>query len=93
MPRWASRITLRLTDVRVNRVRDITIMDAQEEGVPPKGGPGDLCHWRASFRELWDAINASRGHSWDTNPWVWVLSFGVQCQNVDDVLEEMSNET
>lgn len=75
MPRWASRLTLRITEVLVERVQDISILDAKAEGVEPLGENGDLCRWRQSFRHLWDSINAKRGHGWDTNPWVWVIQF------------------
>jgi len=75
MPRWASRITLEITAVRVERLKDITIEDAQAEGVTPLGVEGDGRRWRAAFRELWDSLNAKRGHGWGANPWVWVISF------------------
>jgi hypothetical protein len=75
MPRWASRLTLEITAVRVERLKDITIEDAQAEGVTPLGVEGDGRRWRASFRELWDSLNAKRGYGWDKNPWAWVISF------------------
>lgn len=75
MPRWASRITLEITDVRVERLKDITVEDAQAEGVTPLGVEGDGRRWRAAFREPWDSINARRGYGWTANPWVWVISF------------------
>jgi len=75
MPRWASRITLEITAVRVERLKDITVEDAQAEGVTPLGVEGDGRRWRAAFRELWDSLNLKRGYGWDANPWVWVLSF------------------
>jgi len=76
MPRWASRITLEITAVRVERLKDITVTDAQAEGVTPLGVKGDGRRWRAAFRELWDSINAKRkALGWDANPWVWVISF------------------
>lgn len=70
MPRWASRITLELTGVRVERVQDITSEDARAEGVD---APDVLP--RSKFATLWDSINAKRGYGWETNCWVWVLEF------------------
>jgi len=75
MPRWASRITLEVTAVRVERLRDISIEDARAEGVEPMGSEGDSWRWRASFHYLWDSINVKRGYSWESNPWVWVVEF------------------
>lgn len=76
MPRWASRITLEITDVRVERLQSINDDDALAEGIyPTKTGiyPGSP---RAAFRGLWDSLNAKRnGCSWDQNPYVWVISF------------------
>ena len=70
MPRWASRITLRVLDVRVERVQRITDREARAEGVGEWG-----CDTIEVFQDLWDSINARRGHAWDTNPWVWVVEF------------------
>ena len=69
MPRWASRLTLRITDVRVQRVQEMTLGDAKAEGLPNDEPIGQ---W---FPMLWDSINAKRGYSWDVNPWVWAISF------------------
>lgn len=82
MPRWASRITLDITGVRVERVQDITVEDARSEGVEPLGSEGDSRRWRASFHELWDSLNAKRGYGWTTNPWVWVITFERTNRNV-----------
>ncbi len=79
MPRWASRITLRVVDVRVERVQDISDEDCINEGMwmysPNNVGPAPEILSRGDFAELWDFINARRGHAWDTNPWVWVVEF------------------
>jgi hypothetical protein len=80
MPRWASRITLEVTSVRVERLQDITEEDALAEGVPPlraiAGGIEIPCapRYRDGFRQLWDAINGDRA-TWASNPWVWVVGF------------------
>lgn len=86
MPRWASRITLEVTDVRVQRLQDISGSDARAEGVErihcygpdcPDGEDG--CNARGCygarerFHELWDSINGAG--AWGANPWVWALSF------------------
>ena len=71
MPRWASRITLEIVDVRVERLQEITEEDALAEGVN-KLSP---CPQRA-FLTLWDSINGKKpGRSWADNPWVWAISF------------------
>jgi hypothetical protein len=87
MPRWASRITLEITGVRVERLQDISTTDCRAEGCVLLGqGPSvttrDLlwsgrewasgCAW---YRELWESINGPG--SWDANPWVWVIEFKV----------------
>lgn len=72
MPRWASRITLEVVDVRVERLRDITNDDARLEGVsaPPKQQATHV----DQFAELWDSINGKRA-PWASNPWVWRVEF------------------
>lgn len=72
MPRWASRITLEITSVRVERLHDISSYDAFEEGFPNNGGPLSTIalEW---YRDLWISINGAE--SWATNPWVWVVEF------------------
>lgn len=84
MPRWASRITLEVTEVRVERLQEISEDDAQAEGITRRGvwwdaGPnweGDGVGQTAkeAFIHLWDSLNAKRA-PWDSNPWVWVVSF------------------
>lgn len=75
MPRWASRILLEVTGVRVERLQDISEADALAEGVTVTP-----CHprhadrmGRNTYRDLWESINGPG--SWDANPWVWVIEF------------------
>lgn len=91
MPRWASRMTLEITEVRVERVQEISEADAMAEGVASNGREADkgrqfqdynrkseFCSFisaRSSFRSLWDSINAKRGFGWNVNPWVWAITF------------------
>jgi hypothetical protein len=76
MPRWMSRITLEITDVRVERVQDISEADAQAEGMTERTRlPGVEPLYAMTFAKLWDSINAKRGYGWDANPWVWVVEF------------------
>ncbi len=98
MPRWASRLTLTVTDVRVERLRDISEADAIAEGCKVvrehcyvfDGTDYDnagLCHSRAStaYAILWDKINAANGKRWADNPWVVALTFAVAQRNIDDI--------
>lgn len=68
MPRWASRITLEITDVRVERLHDISEADAIAEAAPKH-----FLSPRDNFCALWQQINGDG--SWDANPWVWCISF------------------
>jgi len=81
MPRHASRITLEIESVRVERVQDISEADARAEGV---GGMRDMrfatvlgniasTGYRLNFMDLWNQINGPG--AWERNDWVWVLSF------------------
>lgn len=80
MPRWASRLTLRVTSVRVERVQSITEADAEAEGAGFADAP---CEWtgmepgyRQGFAHLWARVNAERPDiGWPANPWVWVVGF------------------
>ena len=84
MPRWASRITLEVTDVRVERVQEISLNDINAEGIPlskcwrREDVRIDL---RTNFEDLWNSIYGK--DAWDKNPYVWVVSFKrikEQCQ-------------
>ena len=72
MPRWASRITLEITGVRVERLQDITPEDCIAEGVSGSNSMG-RCDLTTSYADLWKSINGPG--SWDLNPWVWVIEF------------------
>lgn len=73
MPRWASRINLDITNVRVERLQDISEEDARAEGVDTlPSAPAALSH-RTAFAGLWKSINEPG--SWDANPWVWCYTF------------------
>ncbi len=85
MPRWASRITLELTGVRVERLQDISEADAMAEGITEFIGGWWSEHAaedraiqagatpQEGYRYLWEQINGP--DSWEANPWVWVLEF------------------
>ena len=74
MPRWASRITLEITEVRVQRLQYISDYDATAEGVCENGISCEhSSSHRDMFRTLWESINGPE--SWDANPWVWAISF------------------
>lgn len=80
MPRRLSRITLEVTAVRVQRLQQIGLHEIIAEGVekiddPSRGIAKSAPQLKASFMRLWDGINAKRGYSWESNPWVWVVSF------------------
>ncbi|MCG3462699.1 hypothetical protein L7G72_12700 [Xenorhabdus bovienii] len=88
MPRWASRITLEVTDTRVERLQDIKEEDALAEGIKT-GRFGNKSNWRdgfyapgdnqpcfsakEAFKYLWQSIYSEE--SWNNNPWVWVIEF------------------
>jgi hypothetical protein len=86
MPRWASRITLEIVNIRVERVQDISEEDAISEGVNPYdhikkeivSRDNEIIFsnaYQASYQLLWNSINAKRGYGWESNPWVWVIEF------------------
>ena len=74
MPRRASRITLEITDVSVERLQEISDDDVKAEGVEPDRYTDHPlgCYWTA-FRSLWESINGKG--SWSEDPWVWVVKF------------------
>ncbi len=81
MPRFASRITLEIMNIRVERLQDISEADAKAEGVYCRVC-GELSLFCSAphepqylFASLWDSINAKRGFGWDKNNFVWVIDF------------------
>jgi hypothetical protein len=87
MPREAARIFLQVTNVRVERLQDITEEDAIAEGLNigtvdnEKYAKNNAYRLLADnlpvamFADLWDSLNAKRGYGWEKNPWVWVIEF------------------
>lgn len=81
IPRWVSRTTLKILELRVQRLHDITEEDADAEGVICCSFPYDVaacgCR-REQYKHLWDTLNAKRHdgkYAWHKNPWVWAISF------------------
>lgn len=100
MPRWASRLTLIVTDVRIQRLQEISPADARAEGVrhnnvvdprAPKplwdvpGADFGGRHPQEAFAALWDSLNAQRGAPWSSNPWVCAVSFEARKINIDQM--------
>lgn len=99
MPRWASHLTLIVTDVRIQRLQEISAADARAEGVRhnnavdprapkplwdvPGTGFGGR-HPQEAFAALWDSLNAQRA-PWDSNPWVCAVSFEAHKINIDQM--------
>lgn len=95
MPKWASRMTLIVTDVRVQRLQEISEADAIAEGIERNEFGGFLCyasepkgqtHWadpRESYRTLWDSINGPG--AWAANPWIVAYSFRLIMGNIDQI--------
>lgn len=93
LPRWGSRITLLVTDVRIERLQDISDEDAIAEGVERETDdawadylmPSTQCCLSASgsYRTLWDHINGKG--AWESNPWVAAYSFQPIFKNIDEV--------
>jgi len=95
MPRWASRLTLEVTGVKIERLQDISEADAKAEGCGQYASSTKLASgfdasrkgsYREGYRELWDTINGAG--SWEANPWVVAVIFKVHRMNVDAFLEQ-----
>lgn len=83
MPRWASRITLDVVKIRIQRLQDITREDCIAEGITDQIAyqavrtprRDRLYAHAAAYADLWDSLNLKRGFGWDENPMVWVVEF------------------
>ena len=80
LPRWACRIRLEITQVRLQRLRKISVADILEEGVDCEKHDSGRCPStcstvRRTWSEGWDRLNEKRGYPWRSNPWCWVLTF------------------
>ena len=88
MPRWASRLTLTVTDVRVQRLQDISAADCRAEGhqTIPWMSADPQVHDDAArdwYMDLWNSLNGPG--AWEANPWVVALTFDVEQRNIDQV--------
>lgn len=99
MPRWASRLWLEVTDVRVQRVQEISEEDAIAEGIQsfrPDHSVATFFHHtvpeyrnygfmnaRRAFEDLWNSLHTKPGETWEANPWVVAVSFTVHRGNID----------
>ncbi|UQA72699.1 hypothetical protein K1516_07375 [Stenotrophomonas maltophilia] len=79
MPRWACRLVLEITDVRVERLQAISARDCQGEGIQSDAGGGfhveGGTHYSTDPIESFASLWTSTGGDWDNNPWVWVIEF------------------
>lgn len=96
MPRWASRLWLNVTDVRVQRLQDISEEDAIAEGIieyePTDEDPAEFSYveggdiWnnaRGAYQYLWNSLHTKPGERWEDNPWIVAIGFGVNHGNID----------
>ena len=85
MPRWASRLTLEIVAVRVERVHEISVADCHAEGVEPTwdGQPSEL----ERLENAWDRKYAKRGYPWASNPWVFAITFRTITPTAADAAE------
>ncbi len=80
MPKWVARLFLEITNIRVERIQDITENDAMKEGTTPTTTPhipGKGRTYIQGFGSLWNSINEKRGYGWKVNPWVWAVEFKI----------------
>jgi len=75
MPRWASRITLEITDIRVERLQEISFDDIYAEGIRLEDREGEsVANRQSAFLDLWNSIH-KKEYRWEDNPFVWVIGF------------------
>ncbi len=106
MPRWASRLTLRVTDVRIERVQELTEEQAKLEGIryhslyqewggveshPDSRPHAPQWRWYEKANDAFKYLWNSIYQNWDENPYVWVIEFEVIHQNVDKVVSELGD--
>lgn len=88
MPRWASRLTLTVTDVRVQRLQEISAADCAAEGACDLDA--DHNNAQRAYRDIWEQINGL--NSWLFNPWVVAVTFSVERRNIDEVGDGRGSE-
>lgn len=95
LPRWASRLTLVVTETKIERLQDISETDARREGAVLLGHAGkpypidfmeaEPMRWRLGFEQIWRKLHGDA--SWKKNPWVVSLGFTVYAMNIDEMKE------
>lgn len=86
MPKCASRLTLEITGVRVERLHQISVEDCIAEGLSTKLREHDACcDLKEQYQALWESLKGPE--SWQANPWVWVIEFNVHHKNVGEMLQ------
>lgn len=84
MPRWASRITLTVTGVRVQQLQEITLGDICAEGLATSIYDfKPATYGGVVWADLWNSLHTKPGTTWDDNPWIYALTFDVERRNID----------
>jgi hypothetical protein len=86
LPRWASRLWLNVTDVRVQRLQEISGEDAVAEGVRSRLPDNGIA--QTDFHALWNSLHTKPSETWEANPWVIALTFTVRHGNIESIPEE-----